>query len=57
MLRRVGEVALTAPEVGPLCSHLTGSQAIAEVNHDQPPRVALPAPCEEILIPVISRPT
>ena len=57
MLRRVGEVALMSSEVGPLCSHLTGSRAIAEVNHDQPTRVALPAPGEEILIPVISRPT
>ena len=56
-VRWVHEIPHVSPQVLPGRSDQTRCRAIAEIDHDEPPRVTFPAPGDKVLISIISRPS
>ena len=56
LLRRVDEGPATTAKVGPRDSYQPGRHAVAQVDHDQPPHVALPAPRDQVVVSGVSGP-
>ena len=57
LLRRVDEGPATTAKVGPWDAYQPGRHTVAQVDHDQPPHVALPAPRDQVVVSGVSGPT
>ena len=55
VLSRISELPLASPKLSPWRSYHACRCVIAEIDHDQPARIAFPAPGDKIEISVISR--
>src|SRR3954447_19907830 len=56
LLRRVDEGPATTAKVRPWDAYQTGRHAVAQVGHDQPPRLAFPAPRDQVVVSGVSGP-
>ena len=56
VLSRISELPLASLKLSPRRSYQACHCAIAEIDHDQPARVAFPTPGDKIEVSVVSRP-